>query len=80
MFGLDNRSNGNLSQGRSDVIMLANINNDTKEVKLVSVYSILSISSFVFSILLNFDTKKRTTARISSNTISMIKIVLRQKR
>ena len=38
MFGLDNRSNGNLSQGRSDVIMLANINNDTKEVKLVSVY------------------------------------------
>lgn len=24
--------------GRSDVIMLANINNDTKEVKLVSVY------------------------------------------
>ena len=38
MFGLDNRSNGNLSQGRSDVIMLANINNDTKEVKSVSVY------------------------------------------
>ena len=30
MFGLDNRSNGNLSQGRSDVIMLANINNDQK--------------------------------------------------
>lgn len=38
LFGLDNRSNGQLSNGRSDVIMLANINNDTKEVKLVSVY------------------------------------------
>ena len=34
MFGLDNRSNGNLSQGRSDVIMLANINNDTKRGKI----------------------------------------------
>ena len=34
LFGLDNRSNGNLSKGRSDVIMIANINNDTKEVKL----------------------------------------------
>ena len=38
LFGLDNRSNGNLSKGRSDVIMIANINNDTKEVKLVSVF------------------------------------------
>lgn len=38
MFGLDNRSNGNLSKGNSDVIMIASINNDTKEVKLVSVY------------------------------------------
>ena len=38
LFGLDNRSNGNLNSGRSDVIMLANINNDTKEVRLVSVY------------------------------------------
>lgn len=38
LFGLDNRSNGNLSSGRSDVIMLANINNKTHEVKLVSVY------------------------------------------
>ena len=26
LFGLDNRSNGNLSKGRSDVIMIANIN------------------------------------------------------
>ena len=38
LFGLDNRSNGNLSTGRSDVIMIANINNDTKEVKLCSVF------------------------------------------
>ena len=38
LFGLDNRSNGNLSKGRSDVIMIASINNDTKEVKLASVF------------------------------------------
>ena len=38
LFGLDNRSNGNLSSGRSDVIMIANINNKTHEVKLVSVF------------------------------------------
>lgn len=38
LFGLDNRSNGSLSKGRSDVIMLANINNKTHDVKLVSVY------------------------------------------
>lgn len=38
LFGLDNRSNGNLSKGNSDVIMIASINNDTHGVKLVSVY------------------------------------------
>ena len=38
IFGLDNRSNGNFNSGNSDVIILASINNDTKEVKLVSVY------------------------------------------
>lgn len=38
LFGLDNRSNGNLSKGNSDVIMIASINNDTHDVKLVSVY------------------------------------------
>lgn len=38
LFGLDNRSNGNLSKGNSDVIMIASINNDNHEVKLVSVY------------------------------------------
>ncbi len=38
LFGLDNRSNGNLSSGRSDVIILANINQKTRTVDLVSVY------------------------------------------
>lgn len=38
VFGVDNRSNGDYDTGNSDVIMIANINNETKEVKLVSVY------------------------------------------
>lgn len=38
VFGLDNRANGTLDTGNSDVIMIASINNDSKEVKLVSVY------------------------------------------
>ena len=38
IFGLDNRSNGKLSSGRSDVIMIVTINNDTHEVKICSVY------------------------------------------
>lgn len=38
LFGLDNRSVGNYDTGHSDVIMIASINNQTKEVKLVSVY------------------------------------------
>lgn len=38
LFGLDNRSTGSLSRGRSDVIMLAVIDNETREVRLVSVY------------------------------------------
>lgn len=38
IFGLDNRSNGSYDSGNSDCIMIASINNDTKEVKLVSVY------------------------------------------
>ena len=37
LFGVDNRSNGNYSSGNSDTIMLVSINNDTKEVKMVSV-------------------------------------------
>lgn len=38
LFGLDNRSNGDFAWGNSDVIMVASINENTKEVKLVSVY------------------------------------------
>jgi len=38
VFGLDNRSNGNLTSGNSDVIMVVTINNETKEVKMCSVY------------------------------------------
>ncbi len=38
LFGLDNRGNGMYDTGHSDVIMIASINNKTKEVKLVSVY------------------------------------------
>ena len=38
LFGLDNRSAGDYEKGRSDSIIIASINNKTKEVKLVSVY------------------------------------------
>lgn len=38
LFGLDNRSNGNYRSGNSDLIMVASINNDTKEVKIASIY------------------------------------------
>ena len=39
LFGLDTRQAGQLGSGnRSDTVIIASINNDTKEVKLVSVY------------------------------------------
>lgn len=38
LFGLDNRSSNNYDTGNSDVIMIASINNETKDIKLVSVY------------------------------------------
>ena len=38
MFGLDNRTQGVYTTGNSDVIMILNINNDTREVKMISVY------------------------------------------
>lgn len=38
LFGLDNRSNGNLDRGNSDVIMIADIDPKTDSIKLVSVY------------------------------------------
>ncbi|MCR4674784.1 MAG: LCP family protein [Lachnospiraceae bacterium] len=38
LFGVDNRSVGDYDTGNSDSIMICSINNDTKEVKIVSVY------------------------------------------
>ena len=38
IFGLDNRHNGKYDGGNSDCIMIASINNDTKKVKLLSIY------------------------------------------
>lgn len=38
LFGVDNRSNGDYDTGHSDTIMVCSINNDTKEVKLLSVF------------------------------------------
>ena len=38
VFGLDNRSANNYQEGNSDVVMIASIDNKTKNVKLVSVY------------------------------------------
>ncbi len=38
IFGLDNRSQGSYNSGNSDVVMIASINNKTKDVKLISVY------------------------------------------
>ena len=38
LFGLDNRESEDYSSGNSDVIMVARIDKDTKEVRLVSVY------------------------------------------
>ena len=37
-FGIDSRSSGKYSGAQSDTIMVASINNETKEVKLISVY------------------------------------------
>ena len=37
VFGLDNRSANNYQEGNSDVVMIASIDNKTKNVKLVSV-------------------------------------------
>ena len=47
LFGIDARSNTNMGEGnRSDSIIIASINNDTKEVRLVSIYrdTLLSIA------------------------------------
>ncbi len=38
LFGIDNHDAGNFNNGRTDTIIVACINNDTKEVRLCSVY------------------------------------------
>lgn len=38
MFGLDNRDIDNYGHGNSDVIMIFSINNETEEIRMVSVY------------------------------------------
>lgn len=38
LFGIDSRDSGDDYQGNSDTMIIASINNETKEVKLVSVY------------------------------------------
>lgn len=38
LFGLDNRTGGSLERGNSDTIIVASINKDTGEIKMVSVY------------------------------------------
>lgn len=38
LFGLDNRSTNNYASGNSDTIMVVSIDNETKDVKIVSVY------------------------------------------
>ena len=38
LFGVDNRDNGEFDTGHSDTIMVCSVNNDTKEVRLVSVF------------------------------------------
>ena len=38
LFGLDNREQGSLSNGNSDLIMLVAMNNESREVNVVSVY------------------------------------------
>lgn len=50
VFGLDNRSANNYERGNSDVVMIASINNKTKDVKLVSVYrdTYLSVGDGVY--------------------------------
>lgn len=38
LMGLDNRSNGTWEAGNSDTIIVASINNETKDVQLISIY------------------------------------------
>lgn len=51
LFGIDNHDAGNFSNGRTDTIIVACINNDTKEVRLCSVYrdTFLNIGDGVYT-------------------------------
>lgn len=51
IFGLDNRKKNTYNNGNSDVVMIASINNETKDVKLISVYrdTYLSIGNGKYS-------------------------------
>lgn len=51
LFGLDNRSEGSYKSGQSDTIIVASINDETKEVKLISVYrdTLLNVGDDTFS-------------------------------
>lgn len=51
IFGLDNRQKNTYNNGNSDVVMIASINNETKDVKLISVYrdTYLSIGNGKYS-------------------------------
>ena len=49
LFGIDNRETGQYGSGNADTIMIASIDNSTKEVRLVSIYSlnIILLLSFI---------------------------------
>ena len=49
-FGVDNRKSGNYDTGNSDSIMVCSINNDTKEIRLISIYrdSFLDVGNGTF--------------------------------
>jgi len=51
LFGLDNRAEGNYKGGQSDTIIIASINDETKEVKLISVYrdTLLNVGNDTFT-------------------------------
>lgn len=38
LFGIDNRSTGNYGTGNADTMMVASLNNETKEVRIISIY------------------------------------------
>lgn len=69
LFGLDNRSSGDYERGLSDTIMIASINNKTKEIKLISVYrdTYLSVGNGKY--------KKANTAYSSGGVVQAIQML-----